>query len=174
MAEFMNDISFLLLLAAGMGLGYLALLYLFTYFFTGRLPTLGPRSFYTALGVVVLSLAGYGVSFSYPDPEIGNRILHAFGGGFLAFLMCFLVWRETKLPITIFQFTVFSALIVTAMGVGNEMLEFFLQNYRDLLFARDPNDTWLDLISNTVGLAIAAGLLLPFMWWGQGVRAKSV
>ena len=110
-----------------------------------------------------MSLGSFAISFSIADPEWSNRLLHALGGGFVAFFVCFLVARDSQIDITRFQFFVFSFLLVTAFGVGNEILEFAIQHYLDLTFARDVADTWLDLVSNTVGVLVAAAIMVPFI-----------
>jgi hypothetical protein len=94
-------------------------------------------------------------------PEFSNRVLHAYGGGFMAFLVCFLVVRDSKLSLTKFQFFIFSFLIVAALGVANEILEFFLQNYAGMIFSSHINDTWYDLMSNTIGSLIATVCFVP-------------
>ncbi len=54
--------------------------------------------------------------------ELSNRVLHVFGGGFLAFLICFLAALDSRVRIRRFQFFLFSFLIVIALGVANEIL----------------------------------------------------
>ena len=76
----------------------------------------------------------------------------------MSFFICFRVVRDSRLLISKFQFFVFSVLVVTAMGVGNEIVEFVLQNYMPLVFSVDINDTWLDLISNGLGMLLGAAL----------------
>lgn len=76
-------------------------------------------------------------------------------------IICFLVVRDSGLKIGRFQFFVFSAMIVTALGVGNEILEYYAQTYFGIIAAATVDDTWLDLISNTVGICAAALLLIP-------------
>jgi hypothetical protein len=104
----------------------------------------------------------YFVSFRVTDWELGNRLLHIFGGGFLSFLICFFAVKDSELSISSFQFFSFSFLLVITLGVGNEILEFFLQNYAHFSFAQNVNDTWLDLISNAFGAIIAMACLTPF------------
>ena len=114
------------------------------------------RSMAVILATVVAILI---VVWIIPDPALSNRIQHAFAGGFAAYLVCILVVRDLKLPMRQFQFVVFSILTVTALGVGNEVAEFMFQEYIPLfpfLFAETPIDTWLDLVSNSVGIAVGA------------------
>lgn len=140
------------------------LLYLiFPIFFTNKTVQTSSRSIFS-LGIIFLfSILGYAVAVTITDPELGNRILHGFGGGFMALLVCFLVVKDTNIQIRKFQFFLFSLLVVATLGVANEILEFFLQNYTDLVLAQSINDTWYDLISNSVGSFIAAVLFLPFI-----------
>ncbi len=81
----------------------------------------------------------------------------------MAFMVCFLVVKDSKLPVTKFQFLIFSALIATALGVANELLEFFLQHYFGFISAASVTDTWLDLLSNTVGILLASICFVPFI-----------
>ena len=140
---------------------YFVLFFGFPLFFRVNSPSPGKASLKSILYIVLLSLLIHIISFSITDIALGNRILHAFGGGFLAFLMCWLVVRDTKIQITRFQFFVFSFLIVTALGVGNEILEFIMQSITGTIFAPTILDTWLDLCSNTVGALIAAACFVP-------------
>lgn len=85
------------------------------------------------------------------------------GGAFISYLACFLVVEDRNIKINKIQFFIFSALVVTTLGVGNELLEFFLQHYTHLVFSNDSLDTWLDLASNTAGIFIAALVFTPFI-----------
>lgn len=101
-----------------------------------------------------------------PDPALSNRIQHAFAGGFAAFLVCYLVVRDLHIPLNQFQFVVFSTLIVTALGVGNELAEFVFQEYIPIFpfqFSETPIDTWLDLVSNTIGIVLGAICFVPWL-----------
>ena len=148
-------------------LAYIGLLFFFPLFFQQSLPKLNVRSLYSVLGICAVWIFFFaiseivGVSFE----EWGNRILHAMAGGFTALLMCYVALRDSKVVITRFQFTILSFLLVTALGVGNEIAEFFGQYYTDLVFAPTINDTWLDLISNTVGALLGIAVSMPFLAW---------
>ncbi len=154
---------YLLLLTVAMCAAYLLLYFGFTYFFTNKIANLGSGSLVSIVYISLFSLASYGVSVLIADLELANRILHVFGGGFLAFLVCFLVVRDSKVAVTRFQFVVLSFLVVVALGVANEIAEFFLQNYLAYTAALTINDTWLDLISNVVGASLAAFIFTPFV-----------
>jgi hypothetical protein len=153
---------YLIFLAVGMCVAYVALFFLFPTFFGHARPRLTGRSVYSIIYILILCLVIFSVSVAVPDP-LGNRLLHTFGGGFLAFIVCFLVWRDSRTPINRFQFWLLSFLIVIALGVANELVEFTLQNYFHLVFAESINDTWLDLASNTIGALLASTCLIPFV-----------
>lgn len=137
-------------------LAYVVLFFLFPYFFKSPRASVGINSLVSMFWVVLFSLAIYAIDSWIPDPWLANRFLHAMGGGFAAFLVCFFVVRDRKMALGKVQFVVFSILIVIALGVANEILEFVLQNTTKMVFADSINDTWLDLISNTVGALLAA------------------
>jgi hypothetical protein len=144
-------------------IAYFVLVQFFSYFFEHKLAKIPSGAFLSLVIIAVLSFVGHIVSYSIPNPELGNRVLHAFGGGFMAFLTCFLVVKDIKLKISKFQFFILSMLIVTALGVGNELLELLLQTFKVLVFAGHVYDTWYDLVSNTVGSLIAAVCFVPYI-----------
>ena len=157
---------YLLFLLCAMCSAYFGLTYLYWGFFEGRLPpAFRRRSLYSILGISICMLAVFTGVYLMPsmDIGIGNRILHAFGGGFLAYLVCFLIVRDSGLRISRFRFFIFTFLVVTALGVANEMLEFLLQSTTGLIFSPTPTDTWLDLASNLVGTLLAAAPLTYFV-----------
>jgi len=150
-------------LTVALSLSYFILHILFNLFFQGEFVAIPARAPRSVLYIAILSVIAYAISFSISNVELSNRVLHAFGGGFVSFFVCYRVVNDAKTPITKFQFFIFSALVVIAMGVANEILEFFLQNYSHFVFSRNPNDTWLDLISNTIGVLIGGFALTPFL-----------
>lgn len=154
---------YLFLIALALCGAYGALFFFFPLFFRGAASPLNRRALHSVAYIAVAVSLIFVVSLSVPDRELGNRILHAFGGGFLSFMICFLAVRDSGLKITRFQFFVFSLFIVTFLGVTNEITEFFLQNYLGFHFADTINDTWLDLLSNTVGALIASVCFVPFI-----------
>lgn len=143
---------------------YFVILEIYALFFNGAWMK-PPASCVRSVGAIfVLVLAGYAVALVIPDLELGNRFLHSVVGGLLTFMICFLAVRDGGFRITRFQFVVMSALIVTALGVLNEHLEFFLQTYVRVLFYSNPNDTWLDLISNSLGIIAGAIIFTPWLY----------
>ncbi|MEK7672881.1 MAG: hypothetical protein AAB373_03280 [Patescibacteria group bacterium] len=153
--------SYLLLITLGMVSAYFMLFFLLPYFFEKPVPKLKLKSLYSVIFIIIFSLFVYEFTDRMANHELGNRILHAVAGGFLAFVTCFLAARDGQLKITGFQFFFFSLLLVIAFGVANEFLEAYLQNHTTIIFAPNVNDTWFDLISNFVGAIIAAGILMP-------------
>ncbi len=155
---------FLLFLLICLVLFYIALLALIPLFFEQPVKNffknISPLSI--AL-ILVLGFLSFFVSFMIPNYELGNRFLHAVGGGVMGFVVCFLATKDSSISMSKFQFFSFSFLIVTMLGVGNEILEFCVQNLTPFVFASTINDTWLDLISNTTG-AFFAGLVLTFFY----------
>ncbi len=154
---------YLFLVALGFCVIYALLLFLYSIFFKSALPIFRWRFAYSLIYILLLYAA---VSFSagaIEDLDLSNRVLHVFGGGFLAFFVCFLVVKDLGLRISKFHFAVFSLLVVSALGVANEITEYFLQNYTSLSFATSANDTWMDLMSNSLGAVIGALCLVPFI-----------
>lgn len=142
---------------------YIILFFLFPELFNQERRKIELSSVKSVVLILLLSFFGYFIAFNISDTEWSNRFLHGFGGGFMALLVCFLVIRDTKLKINKFQFLVLSILIVTTLGVANEILEFLLQNYVGFTFATSINDTWLDLTSNAVGSLVAATSFVPLI-----------
>lgn len=155
---------YLLAITVGLCAAYFGLMFLFSMIFTNKFPVIPQkRSVFSVIVIALLSIVGYVISFSIPDPNLSNRFLRGFGGGFLAFLVCFLAVRDARIPVSRFQFFVFSFLVVTTLGVANEIAEFFLQTVTGIVYTPTITDTWLDLSSNTVGIMIAAACFTPFI-----------
>ena len=68
-------------------------------FFNTSAVKISSKSFKSVAFIASLSLLGYLIAFNIPDLELSNRFLHGFGGGFMAFLVCFLAIKDSKLPI---------------------------------------------------------------------------
>jgi hypothetical protein len=91
----------------------------------------------------------------YPGIEyssgIGNFWLHFFGGG----VVCALIYEYLKLNLKLKFIFIINCLILyfftSGLGVGNELLELFI----DLIFRRKSSssftDTAIDLLANTLG-----------------------
>jgi ABC-type Fe3+-siderophore transport system permease subunit len=152
-----------IVITVGLVAAYFGIAFLLSFFFTGKRPIF-TRNSLVSVGIIgILSAAGYVVAFTISDPEVGNRILHGFGGGFMALLVCFFVIKDTRLQINKFQFFVISFLLVTSLGVANEILEFFLEQHLHLVFVPHIYDTWFDLMSNTVGVITGLLVCTPFV-----------
>lgn len=151
-----------LALAAGLCLAYVALAYAFAWFFAGARARLTAAQVLRAIvPIAFVVVTADAVSIAIVDWQLSNRVLHIFGGGFAGFLTCALAARDAGLSIGRLRLIAIAALIVTFMGVANELLEFALQQYAHFRFAAGPLDTWFDLASNTVGIALGAAL---FTW----------
>jgi drug/metabolite transporter superfamily protein YnfA len=153
----------LLTITLGLCLCYFALFFALPLFFEKEIVKISKKSVISISAIILFSLFVYYLNSVILDSEIANRVLHAFGGGFLAFMVCFLVVKDGRFPITKFQFIIFTVLFVTALGVANEIIEFFLQNYAGMVMANSINDTWLDLVSNLFGVIIAGIVFTPFV-----------
>lgn len=154
---------YLILISVSLCISYFVLFFIFPELFNQERRKIESSIFVSILLILLLSFLGYFITFNISDVELSNRFLHGFGGGFMAFLVCFFVVRDAKLKINKFQFFVLSILIVTSLGVANEILEFLLQNFAGFTIAVTINDTWLDLVSNTVGSLLAAVCFVPFV-----------
>ncbi len=153
----------------GLVIAYFFLGFLFSQLFQSKFTKFNTNYIFSAVAIFWLSIAGYFLVELIPDPEMANRVLHAYGGGFLATLVCFLSIKDTNLKLNKLQFSVISILTVTTLGVGNEIVEYFLQNYAGFsFFSTTPNETWHDLISNLVGTLIG---VLSLVWFVPRVKA---
>lgn len=144
-------------------INYGLMLYFFPLFFGIRRKWQHSFSYHSVILICVYGAIVHVGTALISDPILQNRALHVFGGGVLALLICYLAERDTRLPISAFQFIVISFLIAIALGVANEILEFVLQNYLGILAAESINDTWLDLISNVIGSGFAVAFLAPLI-----------
>jgi hypothetical protein len=159
-----TDYFYLSLRTASLCATYFVFYYLLSYFFKSKKPN-NPHlitSVISVLLVVAISVLVYLISFIIPNPQLSNRIVHMFGGGFLAFLVCFLAAHDSHLQIDRRRLFLLCFMLVTTLGVVNEIAEYFLQTYFHLVSANTATDTWLDLISNTLGILLAGVVFLPF------------
>jgi hypothetical protein len=145
-------------LITSLGITYLLFLVVFPYFFNNTKGSIKNASKWSIFIIILASSITHIIGFSIPG-ELGNRLLHLLGGGVLASYLCFRVVIDTKITITKFQFFAFTILIVTALGVANEIAEYFMQSYTSLTITTNIIDTWLDLIMNTLGTLLATGIL---------------
>lgn len=156
-------IIYLICVSFGMCVAYGAVIFLLTHFFGKPMHMFVKENVRSLFYIAGASLVINTISFLIKDPDFSNRILHMMGGGFMGFFVCVRAVKDSTLSISRFQFLTLSMLLVTAMGVGNEILEFFLQNYFYLISSQNPFDTWLDLISNTLGIITGALVFTPFL-----------
>jgi hypothetical protein len=160
-----EDIVYLLSLTVAMCASYFIFYRLYYYFFKGSTPPpiTASHSLISLLYIAAISVTVYIVSYQTPNQQLGNRLIHALGGGFLTYIVAFLAVKDSRLPVNKVRFFIFTFMLVTTLGVFNEIAEFFLQNYFNFQAAPNINDTWLDLISNTVGILLAAAIFTPFL-----------
>jgi len=157
-----NDIIYLLFLSVVLALSCYPIARLLHYFFSSTMRPVSAARWLKSGGMILaLSLAVYAISMSIEDIETGNRIIHAFGGGFLAYMACYLAARDTGLHVSKIRFFIFCFMLVMTLGIFNEVVEYVMQNHFHFTAAPNVNDTWLDLISNIVGTLIAAIWLTP-------------
>ena len=147
---------YLAFITLGLCTAYFFLEHLFNLFFERHLAHVSRRNIGSVVTIILSSLFVYFITYLIPDVELA-------GGGFLSVMVCFLVVKDSRIHISKFQFFVFSFFIVTALGVGNEIMEFILQNYFSLVAATTINDTWLDLISNLMGILAGSICFTPFI-----------
>ena len=113
--------------------------------------TLQKKSF---ILIALSSVTIFSIVFLIKDPELANRFQHAIAGGFLAMLISYLAFKDSQVEINKLQIILLSVLVVTFLGVLNEILEFIIQINTNLVFADNLNDTWLDLTSNFFGIML--------------------
>ncbi len=154
---------YIFILNIGLCLLYLVLFYFLPFFFGQKIEKINRKSFFSLFLIILFTFLNYLLISNISNQEICNRILHGLGGGFIAFLAYFLATKDNRVSLNKFQFFVLGTLLVTALGVLNEIVEFFMQNYMNLIMAFSVNDTWLDLISNSVGILIASIIFVPFI-----------
>ena len=154
----MFDIIFFVFISFMMCVMYFVVYFVAPKFFEKTsAPLTWKRTLPSILTIVALGFIAIYVVVSTPDPWISNRIEHALGGGFIATTMCYLAVRDSKIQLSYLQFFLITLMFVTMLGVGNEILEFICQHYYGYISSSSVEDTWLDLISNTLG--IIAGLI---------------
>jgi hypothetical protein len=125
-------------------------------------PTIQYNDYKTYAIIAGTSVAIMVISYLIPNIELGNRFIHAAGGGFMGVLVCFLAVKHSGIGIDRPRFAILSLLLVTTLGVFNEIAEFYLQYYVGFVSAPHIYDTWLDLISNMFGFMVAISLFTPF------------
>ena len=112
--------------------------------------------------VLIIFVFGWAVFFGtgyMTGTEFANRILHAVGGGVLAFVAYYMAVIDADIKMCSIQFFLLGFLLVSTLGVVNELFELMLDIYTGISFAPHRLDTWFDLLSNTVGI-IVSGIFL--------------
>jgi hypothetical protein len=159
----MQFVNAVIILCAAYTITYFCLFFLITRFFKSTAALPPRRALVSLLFTFLFVIIGYAIIFTLPHPIWGNRFQHGFCGGFISFLLYFFVVKDSGVILNKFQFFVFGVLVVTTLGVGNELLEYVLHNYFSMVMSTYINDTWLDLISNTTGLLLASVCFVPFL-----------
>lgn len=135
---------------------YIFLIFALKYAFNNKKINKNNVNIKSILLILIMTIFSLIIVNIIKDPYLSNRFQHAISGGFLAFSIIFFAFKDTKIKINTLQFLILSTLIVTFLGVANEILEFVLQTYTNLIFNNSVNDTWLDLLSNTFGIILAS------------------
>ena len=138
-------------------------LFLPRFFNISREAHIDKRSFGSVLLIVSASAIGYALNEVIPDPWWANRVLHLTGGGVTVTLTCFLATRESVPHVSRLRFLAITTVVVSVLGVANEMAEFGLQHLTSMIYAPDLEDTWWDLASNTAGMFLS----LPVFFYLQ-------
>lgn len=143
---------------------YFAIYWTHHHFWPNHKTSLDRRSFWAVLGIFIASNLISLFALTTDHVEFGNRILHAVGGGVLGYLAWFLAVRNFNLPLGRLSGFVIGFMLITTLGVANEIAEFILQEYFHYgIFALSDIDAWLDLTSNTIGILCATLVVLP-LW----------
>ncbi len=140
-----------LILIFGMIATYFVVLFILSKLFQQKPVFIWSKITRSLFVIVAFTIFTY-ISTSYiEDEDVSNRLLHAIGGGFNVVLATFLVIKDFKFKLDFIQFGIIAILLVSFFGIGNEIIEYFLQTNFDMIFASTSIDTWLDLISNGLG-----------------------
>lgn len=120
-----------------------------------KLKILRSLTLITTFSIVTFLISGF-----FFDKELGNRFLHSIGGGFVMVLVIFFSIKDFNIKINRIQYLIISLLIVTFLGVINELTEYIFQLQFNLIFNNNIYDTWLDLGSNLIGSILAISITL--------------
>ena len=150
-------------LTLGFVVSYFILAFVFSLFFEKQTKPGLKKVISSLVSILVLSLVTQYIASVIPNPDIANRFLHSVAGGVLALFVCFIVVRDFNFKINKIQFFIFAILLVTALGVVNELAEFICHHFFGQIMADSIEDTWLDLVSNTAGALVSAFILVPFI-----------
>lgn len=148
---------------AGILLSYGVLLFAVPWFFKEPLRRPGKQSVISLALILILMGVITWVVFSIPSEFWGNRIQHAFGGGFLMLFVCVRAFHDSGTRIDPIRFFLIAGMLVTTLGVASEIIEFFFQMTTPLVFADSIYDSWLDLLSNAVGATLGGLVFAPFI-----------
>lgn len=159
------EVIYLSCILTGMCVAYISLFFLFQKVYKNNKSVIKPNgnSLVSLLIIAVLNIAIYFISYHIIQNEfIANRFLHSIGGGLMVFLICLLAVKDSKTEISNKNLLLTGFVIVTVLGISNELIEYFLQNHIDFVFAPNSTDTELDLASNIIGYFISSIYLVSF------------
>ena len=91
---------------------------------------------------------------------VGNAVLHGLGGGAAAALLLTYLVRTfaPDWPVRLQAVALF--LLVSTLGVLNELGEYLVELAQLAVYSEDTHDTWRDLVANTTGAAVTLGIVL--------------
>jgi hypothetical protein len=136
-------------------------LYILCYFVSQKLfkrsqCKLTKQSIISLLLILIFSVCVYFVSYHLiTNKVLGNRFLHIFGGGFTLFIVVFLALKDAKIKLKSWVVLLIGFMVVTLLGLFNEVLEILIQKNIGFTLATSLDDTLLDLLSNNIGLVLA-------------------
>jgi hypothetical protein len=73
----------------------------------------------------------------------------------LLFVVVFLALKDAKIKLKSWVVLLIGFMVVTLLGLFNEVLEIMVQKNIGFVLATSLNDTLLDLLSNNIGLVLA-------------------
>jgi hypothetical protein len=112
-------------------------------------------------GAFVVGIVGSTYNGAHLDLA-GNFVLHASGGVSATLLFVYLV-TTLKLSFYNWRITLFVLFAwVSALGVLNELAEYFFELLGVDIFSYDTHDTWRDLTANTIGMLLMWSALMIF------------
>ena len=154
---------YLVFVTAGLCAAYLLVFFAAPPFFGIPVKRGARPSLYSLIAIVLLSAAAYALAYSVADPWWSNRVLHILGGGVVGSFTVYRAARDAKLALGVFRSFAFIVMLVTTLGVCNELTELVLQTQFGFISSTTPTDTWLDLASNTVGILLASAVFAPLL-----------
>jgi len=111
--------------------------------------------------IPILVTIGLALSFTISG-ILGNFLQHAIAGGVVvAFIGEYLrktIYSDIKLRLWV----ILTMGLVSILGIGNELLEFFAQYFLGIKISETVLDTWYDLLANSIGGLFGCLLIIVF------------